>query len=213
MPAPVRDVGAAIRRRDRAFAAITRRHGSPPTRRALPVAQRFSLLATAILHQQLAGAAAAAILGRVVEVAGDPITAEGLVAAGDDRLASCGVSGPKRRSLFDLVDHTLSGELDFATLGRRGDAEVIDTLTTVRGVGVWTAQMFCISGLGRADVWPAGDYGVRAGWTLLHGGGELIAAKDLEGAGAILSPHRSAAAWYCWRAVEDEREGARSTDK
>ena len=202
---PPADVAAAIRRADRAFAAVIKRNGPPPSPRAIPVAERFGTLATAILHQQLAGAAAAAIHGRVVAATGLPITPEGLLRAGDDVLAAAGVSGPKRRSLFDLVDKTLDGTIDFTTLGRRTDDEIEAVLTSVRGIGPWTAHMFCLFTLARPDVWPIGDYGVRAGWSLLHGDDELVTPKELDELGERFRPHRSAVAWYCWRALEDER--------
>jgi 3-methyladenine DNA glycosylase/8-oxoguanine DNA glycosylase len=199
---PPAELAAHVRRADRAFAQVVRRAGPPPASRATPVPQRFGALATAILHQQLAGAAAAAIHSRVLAVTGDPITAAGLTRAGDDALAACGVSGPKRRSLWDLVERTSDGTIDFAALGRRSDEDVEAALTQVRGVGPWTAHMFCLFTLGRQDVWPVGDYGVRAGWSLLHGDDELVAPKALEALGEPFRPYRSAAAWYCWRAVE-----------
>ena len=202
---PPADVAAAIRRADRAFAAVIRRHGPPPSPRATPVAQRFGTLATAILHQQLAGAAAAAIHGRVVAATGLPITPEGLLRAGDEVLASCGVSGPKRRSLFDLVDKTRDGTIDFSTLGRRSDDDIEAVLTSVRGIGQWTSHMFCMFTLARPDVWPIGDYGVRAGWSLLHDDDELVAPRVLDELGEPFRPHRSAVAGYCWRAIEDAR--------
>jgi DNA-3-methyladenine glycosylase II len=198
-------VAAHVRRADRAFATVIARNGPPPSPRATPVAKRFGNLATAILHQQLAGAAAAAIHGRVLVATGDPITPEGLLRAGDETLASCGVSGPKRRSLFDLVDKTLDGTIDFATFGRQSDEDVEAALVTVRGIGQWTAHMFCMFTLARPDVWPTGDYGVRAGWSLLHGEDELVAPRDLSELGERFRPYRSSVAWYCWRAVEDAR--------
>jgi len=202
---PPAEIATHLRRRDRAFAAVIKLSGPPPATRAAPVAKRFGTLATAILHQQLAGAAAAAIHGRVLAATGDPITPEGLLRAGDDTLSACGVSGPKRRSLFDLVDKTLDGTIDFAQLGRRPDDEIETVLTSVRGIGPWTAHMFCMFTLARPDVWPVGDYGVRAGWSLLHGDDELVAPRELQALGERFRPHRSAVAWYCWRAVEAAR--------
>jgi len=199
------DVAAAVRRVDRAFAGVISRHGAPPAPRPIRVDRRFSVLATAILHQQLAGAAARAIHGRVCALVGDPMTPAAVLAASEIALGECGVSGPKRRSLFDLAERSLDGTIDFAALSRRSDDEVVEVLSTVRGIGVWTAQMFCLSALGRRDVWPTGDLGVRMGWTLLHGGGETIAPRDLAALGEEFRPHRSAVAWYCWRAVEDAR--------
>lgn len=199
------DAAAAIVRRDPAFRHVVRRHGPPPNRRATRVELRFGDLARAICYQQLAGNAAAAIHGRVLVAVGDPVTALGLLRAGDDVLAGCGVSGPKRRSLLHLAECSLDGTVDLGRLGRLDDDAVCDALTAVRGIGPWTAHMFCLFTLARPDVWPVGDYGVRAGWTQLHGGGEVIGARDLEPLGEAFRPHRSAVAWYCWRAVEDAR--------
>jgi DNA-3-methyladenine glycosylase II len=202
---PPADVAAHVRRKDRAFAGVIARNGPPPSPRATPVAKRFGNLATAILHQQLAGAAAAAIHGRVLVATGDPITPDGLLRAGDDVLAACGVSGPKRRSLFDLVDKTLDGTIDFAGFGRQSDEDIEAALIGVRGIGPWTAHMFCMFTMARPDVWPIGDYGVLAGWSLLHDEDELVAPRVLEELGDRFRPYRSAVAWYCWRAVEDAR--------
>ncbi len=199
------EVADALVGTDPAFASLVERHGPPPARRAIPGPRRFATLASAILHQQLAGAAAAAIHGRVVALVGDPITPEGLLAAGDAALASCGVSGPKRRSLLDLAAHATDGRLDLATMGRRDDEQVAAALTAVRGIGPWTAHMFCLFTLARPDVWPVGDYGVRAGWTLLHGGGDVVTPNALLSLGEPFRPYRSSVAWYCWRAVEDAR--------
>ena len=199
------DVAAAVRRADPAFAAVTRRHGPPPSHRPIRVDRRFAMLATAILHQQLAGAAARAIHARVCALVGDPMTPEAVLRADETALAACGVSGPKRASLLDLAVKSLDGTIDFASMARRSDDLVVETLCEVRGVGVWTAQMFCLNALGRRDVWPVGDLGVRMGWSQLHGDGEPIDARDLVPLGEPFRPHRSAVAWYCWRAVEDAR--------
>jgi DNA-3-methyladenine glycosylase II len=200
------DLAAHVRRADRAFRDVIKLAGPPPATRATPVGQRFGSLAVAILHQQLAGAAAKAITGRVLALAGDPLTEKGLLRVGDERLAACGVSGPKRRSLFDLAHKSLDGTVDFGALGRRSDDEIEAALTTVLGVGPWTAHMFCMFTLGRRDVWPVGDYGVRAGWSLLHDEEELVTPRDLVALGEPFRPYRSAAAWYCWRAVELTRK-------
>jgi len=208
---PREEVAVHVRRADKAFAGVIKEAGPPPARRPVRVNERFGTLAASILHQQLAVAAAAAIHGRVLVAVGDPITAAGLHRAGPEVLASCGVSGPKRRSLFDLADKTLDGTIDFAAIGRMREEDVEALLTCVTGIGPWTAHMFCMFTLGREDVWPVGDYGVRAGWTHLHGGGEVIAARDLLAEGDRFRPHRSAAAWYCWRALESARSTPQPT--
>jgi 3-methyladenine DNA glycosylase/8-oxoguanine DNA glycosylase len=204
------DVAAGIVRADRAFAAIVALLGPPPRPRAEPVAQRFGTLAKAILYQQLAGAAAATIHGRVLATVGEPLTARAILSTSDDDLAACGVSAAKRRALVDLATKTADGSLDLGSLGRRTDDEVLAALTTVTGIGTWTAQMFCIVTLARPDVWPSGDYGVRLGWTVVHGG-DLLSAKELATLGDPFRPERSAVAWYCWRAIESSRAAERAS--
>jgi 3-methyladenine DNA glycosylase/8-oxoguanine DNA glycosylase len=202
---PRAEVAKHVARADKAFAGIIGQSGPPPAQRPIRVDQRFGTLASSILHQQLAVAAAAALPRRGLAAGGGPNTAAGLHRAGPEMLAACGVSGPKRLSLFDLADKTLDGTLDFTAIGRMRDDAVEEVLTCVRGIGPWTAHMFCMFTLGREDVWPVGDYGVRAGWTRLHGGDEIIAARDLLEKGERFRPHRSAVAWYCWRALEGAR--------
>jgi DNA-3-methyladenine glycosylase II len=208
---PRAEVATHVRRADKAFTGVISQSGPPPSPRPVRVDERFGELAASILHQQLAVAAARAIHGRVLAAVGDPITATGLHRAGPEALAACGVSGPKRLSLFDLADKTLDGTLDFAAIGRMRDDTIEEVLTCVRGIGPWTAHMFCMFTLRREDVWPVGDYGVRAGWTQLHGGGEIITARDLVEEGERFRPHRSAVAWYCWRALEVARSAPQPT--
>jgi len=199
------DTASAIRRADRAFAWIIRRHGPPPRLRALRVPDRFGALASAILYQQLAGSAAAAIEARVVAGLGGEITAAGLLGAPDELLAGCGVSGPKRRALLDLAARAADGRLRLDRIGRYSEERAESALCEVLGIGPWTAQMFAMHALGRPDVWPAGDYGVRIGWTRLHGGGDTISHRDLTVLGDAFRPHRSAVAWYCWRAAGEPK--------
>jgi len=186
--------------------ALASRVGLPPKRRPAPVASRFDLLATAILHQQLAGAAARAICSRVTAVAGGPLTAEVVAQLDEEEIRACGVSGAKWASLADLADACRTGRVQLASMGRLSDEVVIDQLVTVRGIGRWTAQMFLMSGLGRLDVWPSGDFGVRAGWGALTATA-MVTPKVLEGVGDPFRPYRSALAWYCWQAA-GEAKGA-----
>jgi DNA-3-methyladenine glycosylase II len=174
--------------------------GLPPARRAIPVTRRFESLATAILHQQLAGKAAATITARSIEALG-ALAPEPILSCDEATLRSCGVSGAKAAALRDLAARVASGQLDLGALGRRSDDEVVDALVAVRGIGRWTAEMFLMGPLGRPDVWPVGDLGVRSGWALISGeparpATELVAAAD------HLRPLRSSVAWYCWQAVD-----------
>jgi DNA-3-methyladenine glycosylase II len=202
---PQQKAATAIRRADPTFAGIIRRSGPPPRMQALPVKERFGALASAILYQQLAGSAAAAIEARVVGVLGGEITARRLLAAPDALLAGCGVSAPKRRALLDLAARSQDGRLRLDLVGRYTEERAEAMLCEVLGIGPWTAQMFAMHALGRRDVWPAGDYGVRVGWTRLHGGGDPVDHRELAGLGDPFRPHRSAVAWYCWRAAGEPR--------
>ena len=179
--------------------------GPPPLRRAIPTSQRFERLATAILHQQLAGAAAATITQRVVTALGGAITPEVLLATPEGVLRSCGVSGAKEAALRDLALHVDDGRLRLEKASQLDDADVIAQLSAVRGIGRWTAEMFLMGPLGRHDVWPTGDLGVRTGFRLITNKRNDITPKGLESLGDPFRPYRSALAWYCWQAVDVAR--------
>ena len=163
----------------------------------------FAALVQATVYQQLAGAAANAIHGRLVVALDEQVEPERLLALSDQALRSVGVSGNKARSLRDLASKALDGTVVLSPRGlsRESDAEVIDQLRTVRGIGPWTAQMFLIFQLRRLDVWPVLDFGVRHGYGLAWKT-ETPTARQLEPLGDRFRPYRSVVAWYCWRAVE-----------
>ena len=179
--------------------------GLPPARRAIPVAQRFERLSVAILHQQLAGAAAATITRRVIDVLGGSISPEGIVGASTVTLRSCGVSEAKDRALRDLAMRVLDGRLVLSSLGRRSDHAVVAELSAVRGIGRWTAEMFLMGPLGRHDIWPVGDLGVRNGWAIIAELDAVPDAASLEEVADHVRPWRSTLAWYCWQAVDVAR--------
>src|SRR5579862_718582 len=122
----------------------------------------FASVAEAIVYQQLNGKAAVTIFNRFVALAGDPLTPEGILKLSDEQLRGVGLSKQKSAYLKDLSAKTQAGLLDFARLADLPDAEVIEHLTQVKGIGVWTAQMFLMFTLKRPDVLPTGDYGVQA---------------------------------------------------
>ena len=198
------ELAAAIAAADPAFTSLIDIVGPPPARRPLAVPQRFERLATAILHQQLAGAAAATITTRTRLALGGAITPDGLATIPDDELRACGVSGAKAAALKDLSRHVVEGHLDLGHLGKRSDDDVIASLVKVRGVGQWTAEMFLMGPLGRHDVWPVGDLGVRSGWALVRREPPKPPKQLLDAADA-LRPWRSSVAWYCWQAVDVAR--------
>ena len=164
----------------------------------------FWYLARAICYQQLAGAAARTIHGRFVEALNGEVTPARVLRAKEERLRGAGLSRNKLAAILDLAAKVRSGEVRLDDLGEQGEEEIVRRLTLVRGIGVWTAQMYLMFRLRRPDVWPTGDLGVRAGWARIHGLDEYPTAKALEPLGNRLRPWRSAAAWYCYRALEIE---------
>jgi len=174
-----------------------------PPRVRPPAESHLAALVRAIVYQQLAGAAAAAIHGRLIAALDGEVTPERLLSLPDATLRSVGLSANKAASLRDLAAKVLDGTvvLDPAGLRAESDAEVIDRLSAVRGIGRWTAQMFLMFQLRRLDVWPTGDLGVRKGFGLAWGI-PTPTAKELEPLGDPYRPYRSVVAWYCWRAAE-----------
>jgi DNA-3-methyladenine glycosylase II len=168
-----------------------------------PAETHFGALARAIVYQQLAGAAAAAIHGRLIAALDGEVTPERLLSLPDGTLRTVGLSGNKTASLRDLAAKVLDGKvvLDPHRLRAESDPEVIARLTAVRGIGTWTAQMFLMFQLRRLDVWPTGDLGVRKGFGLAWQI-PTPTAKQLEPLGDPYRPYRSVVAWYCWRAAE-----------
>jgi DNA-3-methyladenine glycosylase II len=199
LTAAVADLSAA----DQVLAGLVARHGPPPARRRVPVARRFGDLARNIVYQQLAGRAAASIHGRFVDALDGDVCAERVLATPEPVLRACGLSGSKAASILDLADKVAAGEVALDRIGRLSDADVVTHLTVVRGVGPWTAQMFLMSTLSRLDVWPVGDYGVRAGFARAWGLAEVPAPKELEVLGEPFRPYRSLVSWYCWRAADE----------
>jgi len=163
----------------------------------------FEALVRSILYQQLAGKAAAAIHGRLIAAVDGVVEPERIVALATETLRAAGLSGNKAASIHDLAAKVLDGTvvLDSRGLARESDEEVITRLSTVRGIGRWTAEMFLLFQLRRLDVWPVGDLGVRRGYGLAHGV-PTPSPKELTELGEPYRPYRSIAAWYCWRATE-----------
>jgi DNA-3-methyladenine glycosylase II len=163
----------------------------------------FAGLVEAIVYQQLAGAAASAIHGRLVAALHDEVEPEPLLALPEETLRAVGLSANKARSLRDLATKVLDGTVILSPRGlsRESDEEIIARLSTVRGIGPWTAQMFLIFRLRRLDVWPVGDFGVRQGYGLAWKI-PMPTARELEPLGEPYRPYRTVVAWYCWRAAE-----------
>jgi DNA-3-methyladenine glycosylase II len=170
----------------------------------------FQTLAQAIAHQQLNGTAANTILKRLVDSCGGGRfpTPEQVLAASAESLRAAGFSFAKVAALRDLADKTLAAVVpDAATLLELSDEEIIARLTQVRGIGRWTVEMLLVFQLGRPDVLPVDDFGVRSGFQAAYGLSRLPRPQALAAWGERWRPYRTTAAWYLWRALELKRAG------
>jgi DNA-3-methyladenine glycosylase II len=194
------DAPAHIVKADPAFRRTV--ETSPPMEFRSEDGSAFESLLSAIVFQQLAGAAARAIHGRLVTaLGGAPVTPESVLAADPGTLRAAGLSANKLAAIIDLAAKFADGTIPTHDLDDLSDDEIVARLVTVRGVGPWTAEMFLLFQLRRPDVWPVDDLGVRNGWARIHEMAAPPTPKALEILGDVLRPYRSTAAWYCWRAV------------
>ena len=188
-----------LKKSDPVLRAIIERVG--PCRMEFGVAE-FSSVAEAIVYQQLNGKAAVTIFNRFAALAGDPLTPEGILKLSDAQLRSVGLSKQKSAYLKDLAKKTSDGLLNFARLPEMTDEEVIEHLTQVKGVGVWTAHMFLMFSLRRPNVLPTGDYGVQVAIKKHYKKRKLPKPKDMEKIAKAWEPYRSVACWYMWRSLD-----------
>ena len=187
--------------RDPVIAGLVAATGLPRVRR--PTESPFAALVRAIVYQQLAGRAAAAIHGRLIAALDDAVEPAPLLALSPETLRAVGLSRNKAASLGDLATKVLDGTVVLSPRGlsRLTDDEIVTRLSAVRGIGPWTAEMFLIFQLRRLDVWPTGDLGIRHGYALAWKVPTLT-ARELDPLGEPYRPYRSILAWYCWRAAE-----------
>ena len=171
----------------------------------LPSMRPFDALAESIVYQQLSGKAAATIFGRVRALFPkrkwlDP---KKILETPDEHFRAAGLSRAKTAALKDLAAKTIDGTVPSGReLARMSDEEIIERLVAVRGIGRWTVEMLLLFELGRPDVWPVADYGVRKGFAKTFGRRRLPTPKQLMKIGKKWQPYRSAAAWYFWRALD-----------
>lgn len=196
-----RAAALALAQRHEVLARLVAEAGLPVLRDRLP--SPFAALVRAIVYQQLAGAAAGAIHGRVVAALGGVVSPDAICACGDETLRGSGLSASKLASIRDLAAKVSEGTvvLEPRRLARRSDDAIVSELSGVRGIGRWTAEMFLLFQLRRLDVWPVGDLGVRRGFGLAWGV-PTPTPRELDPLGEPFRPYRSVVAWYCWRAVD-----------
>jgi DNA-3-methyladenine glycosylase II len=189
-------------KKDPVLAAIIRRTGPFDMGYREPV---FETLVRSIVYQQLSGRVAGVIFGRLQEaLGGGPVTPEGIMKLRTERMRRLGLSGQKTVYIRELAKHTKKGKVVFERLPEMEDAEVIGHLTQVKGIGVWTAQMFLMFALRRPDVLPVADLGIRMAMQKAWGLEELPKPPEMEKIAARWRPWASVASWYLWRSLDNE---------
>ena len=189
-----------LKKRDSVLGAVIRKVG--PCGYTLQ-RDRFGMLVRSIVYQQISGAAARTILGRLTDaLPGRQLTAQGLAALSPEEYRLARVSKQKAGYLQSLAELSLTGDLRLARIGRYADQDIIAQLTQVKGVGVWTAQMFLMFSLGRPDVLPWDDLGVRQAIRKLYGLSQMPTRAESERIAEPWRPYASVASWYCWRSLE-----------
>jgi 3-methyladenine DNA glycosylase/8-oxoguanine DNA glycosylase len=184
-----------------ALIAKSRRYNLKPPRGVRP----FDALAESIAYQQLSGKAAATIWGRVRALfPGKHMDPQAVLAMPDEKLRAAGLSRSKVAALKDLAAKTIDGTVPSGrAVLKMADEEIVERLIAVRGIGRWTVEMLLLFDLGRPDVWPVHDYGVRKGFAKVFGKRKLPTPKQLLKHGEKWRPYRSVAAWYFWRALDE----------
>lgn len=170
---------------------------------------RFWMLVRSIISQQISTAAARTVRDRVVTLVESDsglkrVTPASLLALGVDQLRTAGCSQRKAEYMLDLADKVESGEVQLSTIGRLSNEEIIELLIRVRGIGRWTAEMFLMFSLGRLDVFPVDDLGVRNGILKLYGLEKSASHADFKDIAEPWSPYASIGSWYCWRSLETD---------
>ncbi len=200
--AEVQEAARKLARRDPVLKRMLREHGVPDLHRRRPRRPHFAELARMICYQQLAGRAAAAIHGRFEALFDGPPTPDAVLAVPFETLRGAGLSNAKALSIVDLATKVEEGRVELDRVARLPDEKVVSELILVRGIGEWTAHMFLMFQMGRLDVGPTGDFGVRAGFARMYDLDPTPTPKVLEALGDRFKPYRSLVAWYSWRAAD-----------
>jgi DNA-3-methyladenine glycosylase II len=192
---------AHLRKADAALRELIDRVGPYQIEFREPV---FETLVRSIVYQQLSGKAARTIFNRLLAASGGSLTPEAVLRLRPARMRALGLSRQKTDYIRDLARRTRSGDLDFAALSSLKDEEVTQLLTAVKGIGVWTAQMFLIFALRRTDVMPTGDLGIRAAIRNVYGLAEMPKPAEIEDLARNWRPYCSVASWYLWRSLDGQ---------
>ena len=191
-----------ISSRDARFARVIDAHPLCTVGRNPKPVTHFEALVESVISQQLAVKAADTIYGRVKGLARGRIVPGRIAEISEADMRAAGVSGAKFKTIQGLADAALTKKININKLHEIDDDQIIfDKLTSLWGIGPWTVDMFMMFQLGRLDIWPTGDLGVRRGWEKIHNLKEEIEPKALEKKGEKYRPYRSIVAWYCWRAL------------
>ena len=198
----MKKIVSEIASRDKKFAKVIDAHPLCTLGRNPKPVSHFESLVESVISQQLAVKAADTIFLRVKKAAGGRIIPTRIAAISESEMRAAGVSGAKFKSIQGLAQAALSREIKFNSLHDiESDEEIFTQLTNLWGIGPWTVDMFMMHQLGRLDIWPTGDLGVRRGWEKIYSLADEISPKDLAGKGDKFRPYRSVVAWYCWRAL------------
>ena len=193
-----------LKRKDPVLRAIIERVGPYSIQYREPI---FQTLVRSIVYQQLSGKAAGTIFDRLAAAAGEaPFTPQRILKITPKKMQSLGLSRQKRDYIRDLAKRTAAGEIDFTNFHELDDATLIQRLTAVKGVGVWTVQMFLMFALQRPNVLPVGDLGVRSAIRKAYGLEAMPTAAEVERIAASWHPYCSVASWYLWRSLENQGE-------
>ena len=191
-------------KRDKRFAALIKKHGLPDLRRGN---NPFQALVRSIIHQQVSGAAARTIDARFVALfpKGKFPTPEMVRAMSIEKMRAAGLSGQKASYFKDLADKFSDGTIKHRSLHRMESADIVEHLTQVKGIGVWSVHMFLIFTLNRPDVLPTGDLGIRKGFQALYNLKNLPDHAEMEKLARPWRKHASVAAWYLWRVADEAK--------
>jgi DNA-3-methyladenine glycosylase II len=197
----MRKITADLAARDKRLAKVIAAHPLCTIGRNQKPIKHFESLVESVISQQLAVKAADTIFGRVKKAAGGRIIPARIAALSEAEMREAGVSGAKFKTIQGLAAASLNKEINFNKLHEiESDEEIYSQLTSLWGIGPWTVDVFMMFQLGRLDIWPTGDLGVRRGWEKIYKLPEEITPKALELKGEKFRPYRSVVAWYCWRA-------------